>query len=50
MVIVQFTEFMRDVTDDWRLNQHEEDFEKNNNQESFWRLNRLPGSFIFNLA
>tara|TARA_R100001015_G_C4631206_1_gene193536 strand:- start:2065 stop:2766 length:702 start_codon:yes stop_codon:yes gene_type:complete len=33
MVIVQFTEFMRDVTDDWRLNQHEEDFEKNNNKE-----------------
>ena len=38
MVIVQFTEFMRDVSDDWRINQHTRDFEKNNNKEIFKQI------------
>lgn len=33
VVIVQFTEFMRDVSGEWRLNQHTRDFEENNNKE-----------------
>lgn len=33
MVIVQFTDFMRDVSDDWTSNQHTRDLEENNNKE-----------------
>jgi len=41
MVIVQFTEFMRDASEDWELNRYTGDFEENNKKEIIKQIEKF---------